>query len=104
MRDGQNHIAFLIEGAHLLPCCLYTIYSSREPEKSFGMQISDLRELVVNLGFATRVIFATLFDDVLLGVPSVLALTVTMPELFRQGLISSRHSVMRYRDCPTWAL
>ena len=49
------------------------------------MPITDLRALAINMGFALRTVLAALFDDILLGVPSVLALTVTMPELFRQG-------------------
>ena len=36
------------------------------------MPITDLRALAINMGFALRTVLAALFDDILLGVPSVL--------------------------------
>eukprot|EP01046_Picozoa_sp_COSAG06_P067835 COSAG06_NODE_17764_length_922_cov_2.189550_2_plen_105_part_00 len=41
----------------------------------------------MDLGFATRVLYNALFDDILLSVPSILALTVTMLRIqaFRLG-------------------
>ena len=60
----------------------HRICTEKNPAQAFQEPVTTLRELVRDMGLATRVVLAALFDDTVLGVPSVVQLTINLAAHF----------------------